>query len=176
MKTALSDKRDVGYEALNPYPYTRRFRQLRRRNNDRYAACYALYRLGKSLAYIAEVHYRGRFTRQALYEVFKTRGYPLRSRKLRPARTYAGRIYRQDSVGLYRSRTGGITTYMHRLIWEELHGPLPLDHVIIFKDGDRENLVPENLQCLHREEAKKLYNHANQFGWKRARDKGPFRV
>ena len=39
-------------------------------------------------------------------------------------------------------------TYLHRIIWEELHGPVPDDHVILFLDGNHDNLDPENLVCV----------------------------
>lgn len=164
-------KQDTG---INEFRYRPEFKQRRRRHNDLYAACYALYRSGKSLQYIAEVHYRGRFTRQTLHDVFKTRGYRLRIKQLRPSRTYKGRVFRQDSAGLYRSRKGGETIYLHRLIWEEQYGLIPSNFVVIFKDGDHENFTIGNLDCLHREQAKKLYNHGNQFGYKRFEGRGLF--
>ena len=37
---------------------------------------------------------------------------------------------------------------LHRLIWEEVHGPVPEDHVILFVDGNHDNLDPENLECV----------------------------
>lgn len=36
----------------------------------------------------------------------------------------------------------------HRLIWEEAHGPVPPGHVVIFKDGDRENFALSNLALV----------------------------
>lgn len=36
----------------------------------------------------------------------------------------------------------------HRLIWEQLHGPIPDDCVVIFKDGDKMNFDPENLALV----------------------------
>ena len=159
---------------VNNYPYRSEFKQLRRRNNDVYAACYALYLTGKSLGYVAEIHYKGRFSRQSLFDVFNVRGYKLRSKKLRPAKTYKGIIYRQDKYENYRSRVGGKTIYLHRLIWEEQMGEIPKDFVVVFKDSDHDNIVIENLDCMHREEAKKLYNYSNQFGYKRFKEKGQF--
>lgn len=38
----------------------------------------------------------------------------------------------------------------HRLLWERAHGPIPPDHVVIFKDGDKQNFALENLQCVPR--------------------------
>ena len=36
----------------------------------------------------------------------------------------------------------------HRLIWEKLHGPIPEDSVVIFKDGDKRNFDPSNLALI----------------------------
>ena len=37
---------------------------------------------------------------------------------------------------------------VHRLLWEEHHGPIPEGHVIIFKDGNKKNICIENLEML----------------------------
>jgi hypothetical protein len=39
---------------------------------------------------------------------------------------------------------------VHRLLWEERHGPIPGSHVVIFRDGDRTNIVIENLMLVSR--------------------------
>lgn len=41
---------------------------------------------------------------------------------------------------------------VHVLVWEEHNGPLPDGHIVIFKDGNRENFEPENLMALTRAE------------------------
>lgn len=41
---------------------------------------------------------------------------------------------------------------VHVLLWEERNGPLPDGHIVIFRDGNRENLEPENLMALTRAE------------------------
>jgi hypothetical protein len=136
--------RDVE-DVLDNVAYREEFRQFNRKNNILVAHLYALYRQGHSLGYIAKVLYGGRFSRQSLYGTFMARGYKLRPKKLRPARVYKGMNFRPDHCGLYRFRAGGITTYLHRLIWEEAHGKVPPDHVVIFNDGNKENIVIENL-------------------------------
>jgi hypothetical protein len=123
---------------------------------------------------IADVLYQGRFSRQSLFDTFKTRGYKLCIKDLQPAKEYKGKVYRRDSYGHYRCRIGGQAVYLHRLIWEENFGPIPQDHSIIFKDSNPENIIPDNLDCRHREEIKKLYNYGNQFGYKRFAGKGAF--
>ena len=40
--------------------------------------------------------------------------------------------------------------YLHRLIWEEANGPVPDDCIVIFLDGNKDNLDLENLMCVTR--------------------------
>lgn len=40
----------------------------------------------------------------------------------------------------------------HRLIWEDSNGPIPAGSVVVFRDGDRENLLIENLELVTRGE------------------------
>jgi hypothetical protein len=40
--------------------------------------------------------------------------------------------------------------YLHRLIWEEAHGPIPRGMPLIFKDGNRQNCSLENLMLVSR--------------------------
>ncbi len=39
---------------------------------------------------------------------------------------------------------------VHVLLWESLHGPVPPGHVVVFKNGDRTDIRPENLELIHR--------------------------
>lgn len=39
---------------------------------------------------------------------------------------------------------------VHVLAWEEHNGPLPDGHIVIFKDGNRANFEPDNLQAITR--------------------------
>ena len=41
---------------------------------------------------------------------------------------------------------------VHQLVWIEHHGPIPEDHCIVFKDGNRRNFDLENLECVSRKE------------------------
>lgn len=40
----------------------------------------------------------------------------------------------------------------HRLIYEQTHGPIPADCVVIFKDGNKRNFDPENLVLITKAE------------------------
>lgn len=44
----------------------------------------------------------------------------------------------------------------HRYIWKKHHGEIPEDHVIIFADGNIENVKIENLLCITKSELMKL--------------------
>lgn len=41
---------------------------------------------------------------------------------------------------------------VHRIIWEQANGPLPVDQAVIFIDGDKTNIVLDNLQDVSRGE------------------------
>ncbi|MGH8373260.1 MAG: HNH endonuclease signature motif containing protein [Gammaproteobacteria bacterium] len=36
--------------------------------------------------------------------------------------------------------------FVHRLLWTEHHGPVPKGHIVAFKDGNKTNIVIENLE------------------------------
>ena len=38
----------------------------------------------------------------------------------------------------------------HKLLWEEVHGPVPDNCVVIFKDGDPTHIEIDNLECITR--------------------------
>ncbi len=48
----------------------------------------------------------------------------------------------------------------HILVWEALHGPRPKGHVIVFGDGNKLNVAPENLVLVSRAELARM----NQMG------------
>ena len=39
---------------------------------------------------------------------------------------------------------------VHLVLWESLHGPVPASHAVSFKNGDRRDIRPENLELIHR--------------------------
>jgi hypothetical protein len=41
---------------------------------------------------------------------------------------------------------------VHRLLWEERHGPIPIGLVLVFKDRNKTNIVLENLELITRRE------------------------
>lgn len=44
----------------------------------------------------------------------------------------------------------------HRHVWEQVHGPVPADHVVVFRDGQRRTdpaeITPDILECISRQE------------------------
>lgn len=38
--------------------------------------------------------------------------------------------------------------FVHVLLWEEHHGPIPAGHMVCFRDGDKDNLVISNLELI----------------------------
>ena len=61
--------------------------------------------------------------------------------------------YQKDNTGKRYKRVKiampNVWAYAHHLVWMGAHGPLPDANMIIFKDGDTENLHLENLECIH---------------------------
>ena len=56
----------------------------------------------------------------------------------------------------------------HRVVWEKENGPIPHNYVLIFKDGDKNNISLENLILVTRRELaiinkKKLLDVANVY-------------
>lgn len=41
---------------------------------------------------------------------------------------------------------------VHRIVWEQHHGPIPEGHAVIFHDGDTSNFDINNLRCISRAE------------------------
>jgi hypothetical protein len=41
---------------------------------------------------------------------------------------------------------------VHILLWESVNGPLPEGCAVIFRDGNKENITQDNLECVTRAE------------------------
>lgn len=55
---------------------------------------------------------------------------------------------------------------LHRVIWEEAHGPQPPGTCVVFLDGDPDHLELDNLLLVTRSQLARL----NQLGWRRIAD------
>lgn len=61
---------------------------------------------------------------------------------------FNGVRYYWKPSGYYRA-DGARARYMHRDVWRFHHGPIPPDHHIHHRDGDRGNNDVANLECMH---------------------------
>ena len=71
----------------------------------------------------------------------------------RPANTVPVSTVVTDSYGYLRQKIAANRgrfgwRFLHHVVWEAAHGPLPAGHIVIFKDGDRRNVQLENLVCI----------------------------
>lgn len=67
---------------------------------------------------------------------------------------YKGEKFTPGKNGYLRRTTGRSgELQLHRLIWIDLHGPIPAGHQVMFRDGDRQNVDPDNLYCEKRTQA-----------------------
>lgn len=50
---------------------------------------------------------------------------------------------------------------VHRLVWEEHNGPIPEGHTIVFRDKDKTNRDPDNLECISRADLMRRNSYHN---------------
>jgi hypothetical protein len=139
----------------------------RRKNNEVVAAMYSMYESGKPLAKIARVY---RKTRQAVYDVFRSRGYELRSKRLDGLQILDGMIFTRHIQWP--------TNFYAYLCVGETQWPSAKTVRSHYKDLNRENNIIENLELLTIEEISSKHNsHYNQFTSPRSlqHKKGPSR-
>ncbi len=68
------------------------------------------------------------------------------------------RIDSKDGYVLIKVAEPRTWKHKHRVIWEQHHGPIPKDYVVIFLDGDKQNLDINNLALITRNELKIMNN------------------
>lgn len=129
---------------------------------ERVAAMYAMYTGGASLAQVGE---KFDITRQAVYDIFKTRKLPLRAKTFLPFVEFAGLKYTINSKGYYRCTVGRIRTrFLHQEVWKAINGPIPDGFDVHHRDDDKTNNDISNLACLPKAEHTRLYSpHNNQY-------------
>jgi len=138
-----------------------------RKNNDIVAAMYAMYLRGPdakpcSLAQIARYYHK---TRQAIYDVFRSRGYNLRSKRLSGLTVVDGFRFTLFKGGYLRGTVRGRRQLLHHYIWEKERGKVPRGFVLHHKDNDPANNVIGNLELVPKRETPKRFNpeHRNQY-------------
>jgi RNA polymerase sigma factor (sigma-70 family) len=110
--------------------------------NELVEKMYRDYQRLKSVAKVGALHGR---TRQAVWEILKTKKLQLRSKRFREKIVYGGQAYSMHKG--YLRRTSGDRIPLHHVVWIEANGPIPDGHNIRFRDEDRRNCVLDNLHC-----------------------------
>lgn len=59
---------------------------------------------------------------------------------------------RIDVDGYTLIKVNGKFVLKHKYVWEQVNGPMPKGHAIIFKDRNKTNFNIENLECITRQE------------------------
>jgi hypothetical protein len=132
-----------------------------RKNNGIVGVMYELYLAGRSLAEIAKMYGK---TRQAVYDVFRSRGYKLRSKPLTGLTMIDGHRFTLTKGGYLRGTVNGRRLMAHHYVWEKHRGPIPAGHGIHFENGDRMDVRIENLSLHSIAEISSKFNpHLNQF-------------
>lgn len=134
----------------------------KRKNNEIVASMYALYQSGKSLAQIGAIY---RKTRQAVYDQFRSRDYPLRSKQLKGLQMLDGIKWTLTKGGYLRGSVNGNRMLMHRYVWEKETGTKVADGWDVHhRDGNKQNNAIDNLEYLTKSDHNKKYSpHLNQF-------------
>lgn len=129
----------------------------RKKNNLRVAAMYGAYSGGMSLEEVARLY---RVSRQAVYDVFRTRGYPLRSKESagRYHTTCHGTRWYKTKGGYLRGTVGGVRKLLHQHVWELSNGPIPPGHVLHFKDGNPARCALSNLELVPKGQMSARFN------------------
>lgn len=125
------------------------------KNNDIVASMYAMYGTGKSLADIGIVYKK---TRQAVHELFRARGYKLRSKKLKGLTFIDGFQFTENRDGYLRGTVNGKRLLAHQYIWAKANGEIPPDHVLHHIDLDLKNNNLENLKLVHKSKMGETFN------------------
>jgi len=126
-----------------------------RKNNDLVAAMYAMYKTGKSLESIGKVY---KISRQAVYDLFRSRGYELRSKKMLGLTIIDGIKFTVMAGGYLRGTIPGRRITIQKYVWEKMNGPVPTGFVIHYIDGNKLNNSILNLELVPKSEMSKVFN------------------
>jgi hypothetical protein len=149
------------YNPMLRTPNSIRYNKHRhRKNNDLVAAMYAMYKKGPdgnpmSLAAIGKIYKK---SRQAVYDVFHTRGYQLRSKEMKGLQIIDGIKFSFMKGGYLRGTTPRGRMSMQKYVWEKCRGRVPSGYVIHHKDGNRENNNIENLHLVAHSDMARTFN------------------
>lgn len=109
-----------------------------------YSEAVKQYLEGQSIEKIATFY---GITRQAMWKILVRRGVAMRH--LEPAEfvVWNGAKYSVRENG-YLAKTIESRSYLHREIWEQHYGPIPLGYEVHHKDEDKRNNALNNLELL----------------------------
>jgi hypothetical protein len=121
---------------------------------------YKMYSEGYSLEDVGNYYAK---TRQAVHELFKNRGWNMRTPIRLHRQYFNGNSYTLRNTGYY-GKTNGSRSLMHRDVWEFHNGDIPGDHDIHHIDHDKTNNDISNLEIYTKSEhAKKFATGRNQY-------------
>jgi hypothetical protein len=130
-------------------------RHPKRKNGMIVAGMYEAYKNGKSLNEIAKMY---RKTRQAIYDIFKARGYSLRSKQLLGLTILDGINFTLMKGGYLRGTVKGKRMTMQKYVWEKNNGPIPEGFVIYHKNKIKIDNRIENLELVEVSLMSKKFN------------------
>ncbi len=133
-----------------------------RKNNLKIGAMYDLYKNGYSLQKIGTLY---RISRQAVYDLFKSRGYELRSKKMEGLQELDGIKFTLMNGGYLRGTTKQGRMTMQKYVWEKYNGSVPDGYVIHHKNGIKTDNDINNLHLVEKSKMSKVFNPKgnNQF-------------
>jgi len=139
----------TGYEIrFNKHP--------NRKNNLKISAMYDLYKNGYSLQKIGKLY---RISRQAVYDLFKSRGYELRTKKLSGLIELDGIKFTIMKGGYLRGTVpnqGRMT--MQKYVWIKNKGHIPSGYVIHHKNGIKTDNDINNLELIELIKMSEVFN------------------
>lgn len=86
-------------------------------------------------------------TKQAMRHLFRAHGFAINDGRTRPTVRYDGDLW-SPIDGYYARRVLGTKYLLHRLIWVHWIGEIPAGHQIVFRNGNRGDIRPENLEAV----------------------------
>lgn len=131
-----------------------------RRSLEQAKTMYGLYLYGTGDApmSLADIGRAYQVSRQAVYDIFASRHWPMRSKQYKGLTVIDGVRYTLDGAGYLRGSKDGRRIYAHKVLWEEANGPVPGTHVLHTRDGDKLNLELSNWYLVHKSEMHRVFN------------------
>lgn len=112
-------------------------------------------RYGEGLS-LAQIAREFGVTRQTVFQRLRGAGAALRPLPPRgPTVEHGGRLFTPTKGGYLRA-TSGDRALLHRILWEERHGPVPPGQEVFHRNGNPRDNRPENLYLLDRRDRSRL--------------------